>query len=755
MGYRFLGAEERMIRKQLFVPLVTGLCTLAACLALPFPSNNPTKAYEPSLLTLAHRIAASPWMGNAQQHVAVALHALMHPLQHPRSATPDAANTTSQGSPSDSKKSEVQIQDQASSGPPGPDLTGLREAIAFYKANDLAHGDEAAKTAKDDLVQLTLEWAALRSLPHEAGFARLQRFGAAHPDWPALGWLRHRAEEVLYADHRDKAVVEAFFASTPPQTPLGKLALAQALAADGREPEAQKLVRSLWREAELTPSLETKIRTDFGTYLEKSDYKSRADHLLYTEDIGTAMRAAALAGPDVLALAKMRAAVINEEASDKLFQQVPTPLKADPGYLFAQIQKLRRTDKIKEAVAMMLSAPRDPERLVNGDEWWVERRLLSRKSLDQGDARTAYRLCDEHSAQSNEMKIEAEFHAGWIALRFLNDPARAAPHFASAAQIAATPMSIARAAYWQGRTAEAASSDDAMTRAEGFYEKAAAYPSTYYGQLARLRLKPATLPASTPGGSEIPVEARATSADAVRVVALLFAAGEKDLATTLAAESAQHLKEEAQVLALADVVAKQRDAHLSLMIGKLASQRGIALDQLAFPTYGIPDFEPLQNSADRSVIYSVARQESAFDPKALSHAGAMGLMQMIASTAKQTARRAGLAFDPNRLLADSTFNAQLGAAHLGALLAEQRGSFILTFAAYNAGGKRVKQWIDAYGDPRTPGVDPIDWVERIPFTETRNYVQRVLENLAVYQARFNGINAAAARQSETKAEAKL
>jgi soluble lytic murein transglycosylase len=353
------------------------------------------------------------------------------------------------------------------------------------------------------------------------------------------------------------------------------------------------------------------------------------------------------------------------------------------------------------------------------------------------------------------MKIEAEFHAGWIALRFLNDPARAAPHFASAAQIAATPMSIARAAYWQGRTAEASSADEAMTRAEGFYEKAAAYPSTYYGQLARSRLKPETLPVSTSDGSKTRVEARAAaSADAVRAVKLLFAAGEKDLATSLAAESAQHLKDETQILALADVVARQQDAHLSLMIGKLATQRGIALDQLAFPTYGIPEFEPLQNSADRSVIYSVARQESAFDPKALSHAGAMGLMQMIVSTAKQTAQRAGLAFDPNRLLADATFNAQLGAAHLGALLAEQHGSFILTFAAYNAGGKRVKQWIDAYGDPRTPGVDPIDWVERIPFTETRNYVQRVLENLTVYQARFNSISAAA-QQSGPKAEAKL
>lgn len=160
------------------------------------------------------------------------------------------------------------------------------------------------------------------------------------------------------------------------------------------------------------------------------------------------------------------------------------------------------------------------------------------------------------------------------------------------------------------------------------------------------------------------------------------------------------------------------------------------MQNLAFPTYGIPSFEPLPNSAARSLVYAIARQESAFDTKAVSSAGARGVMQMIVSTARRTAERAGIPFNETRLLSDAAFNAQLAAAHLGDLLAEQRGSWILTFAAYNAGGKKVKQWIDAYGDPRDPAVDPIDWVERIPFTETRNYVQRVVENLAMYQLRF-------------------
>ncbi|HET6378926.1 MAG TPA: lytic transglycosylase domain-containing protein, partial [Methylocella sp.] len=295
-----------------------------------------------------------------------------------------------------------------------------------------------------------------------------------------------------------------------------------------------------------------------------------------------------------------------------------------------------------------------------------------------------------------------------------------------------TPMSQARAAYWQGRAAEASAEPGSMEKARAYYQQAARHQTAYYGQLARGKLGLSTLPVRV-------IEREAMGAernDAIKVIELLYAAGEKELAAPLVMEAARHLADETQVAALASVVARQRDAHLSLSVGKILSQRGMPVDTLAFPNYGVPDFEPLENSAAASVVYSVARQESAFNAGAVSSAGAKGLMQMIISTAKRTAERAGIAFDPKRLISDAAFNAKLGARHLGELLAEHKGSYILAFAAYNAGGKKVKEWIDAYGDPRKPGVDPVDWVERIPFTETRNYVQRVIENLGVYQAHF-------------------
>ncbi|MGH6819469.1 MAG: transglycosylase SLT domain-containing protein, partial [Methylocella sp.] len=547
------------------------------------------------------------------------------------------------------------------------DLTGLAEAIASYKARDLARGDSAAATANDKIVKTALEWIALRSFPRETGFERLQAFMQAHPAWPALDWLKKRSEEALFGDRKGSALIKTFFSGADPETPAGKLALARVLTDDGKTSEAAALVGAVWREADLNPQLEAKVKTDFNTYLNRADHKFRADRLLYKEQIAAAFRAAALAGPDVLALARARAAVINEGRSDKLLAAVPVALRTDPGFLFAQIHKLRHADKIRAAADIMVAAPRDLSRLVDGDAWWIERRLLARKLLDQNDAAIAYKVCAEHSAMSREMRIEAEFHAGWIALRFLNDLARAARHFDAIAKLAETPMSRARAAYWQGRTAEASFANDATTTARTFYEKAAVHQTSYYGQLARAKIGLITLPIRS-----IANEAKGEDREeAIKVTELLYAAGEKELAAPLVIEAARHLADETQVAALGSLVAKQRDAHLSLNFGKIVSQRGMPIDELAFPNYGVPAFEPLQNSAAPSVVYSVARQESAFEPSAVSSAGAKGLMQMILSTAKRTADRAGVAFDAKRLLTDAAFNAQLAARHLGELMAEQ------------------------------------------------------------------------------------
>jgi len=339
-----------------------------------------------------------------------------------------------------------------------------------------------------------------------------------------------------------------------------------------------------------------------------------------------------------------------------------------------------------------------------------------------------------HAAESNAQKIEADFHAGWIALRFLEDATGAALHFNTAASYAGTPISLARTAYWQGRAAEAAGKED---EARQHFSRAAAHPIAYYGQLARAKLGAdpmalRTAPDADPGRQSF------QNLTAAQALSLLYRIGAPELALRLSADLAQNLSEVGHLDALGDLALENRDPRALLVVGKTAVQRGFALDEHAYPTIGIPPFEPVGPKVDKAMVYAIARQESAFDPRAQSPVGARGLMQMMPATAKRTAERFGVGYNLDRLVEDPSYNAKLGSAHLSELMQDWRGSLILTFASYNAGGGNVRKWINQYGDPRQAHVDPIDWVERIPFSETRNYVQRVMENLNVYRHRLGG-----------------
>jgi soluble lytic murein transglycosylase len=379
---------------------------------------------------------------------------------------------------------------------------------------------------------------------------------------------------------------------------------------------------------------------------------------------------------------------------------------------------------------------RDPDLLADGDGWWLERRIIARELLDRGDALAAYAVARDHAAQSAEKRVDAEFYAGWIALRFLNHPATAAGHFAEAAKMAAKPISVARTAYWQGRAAEAFGAYDDARR---FYEKAARYSVTYYGQLARAKLGlPEVQLRTIEAGGHSPFEPLPVA----QAVKRLYEAGSRDIAFALCADLAASLTDAAHLDALGQLVTDAGDPRTLLTVGKTAVQRGFPLDRHAFPTLGVPAFEPIGERIEKAMVYAITRQESTFDPAAQSSAGARGLMQLMPNTAKRTAKRFGIEFDLGQLL-DPAYNVKLGVAHLGELMDDWKGSHILMFASYNAGGGNVSKWIKAYGDPRSPNVDPIDWIERIPFSETRNYVQRVMENLLVYRSRLTERSASA------------
>jgi len=619
------------------------------------------------------------------------------------------------------------------------DASRLAAAAALYRKGDETGGDALARQAADPLQRVAFEWAALR-LPAQPDDRRLAAFAAAHPQWPGGDWIRAVQEAHLYTERAAPSVVAALFAGDPPRTPAGKLAAARAALDAGRRDEATGIVRALWRDSDLDAWTEGALLREFASALTRADHKYRADRLLYAEKTGAALRAAALAGADEVALAQARVAAMTGPLTPRAIGAVPAALQGDPGLLFARVQDARRANRALEAAAWLARAPSEATALIDPDKWWSERRMVARELLDLGQFQKAYEICAAATPASVSARVDAAFHAGWIALRFSNDAPEAARRFAAASQIAQTPLSIARAAYWQGRAAEAMGQGEDARR---FFERAAELPIAYYGQLAAKRLGRDEIALRAPAR----IAARDSREEATRVVEWLYAAGLDDLATPLAEAAAERWRDEAQIAALADVVAAHGDATTSVEFGKIATERGFALDETAFPTFGVPRFAPLPHSADLPSVYAVARQESEFAWRAASGAGAKGLMQILPATAQSTARRAGVAFDPSRLSADPAFNIQLGAAFLGQLIEDEGGSLELALAAYNAGGGRVAQWLAAYGDPRTGKIDPVDWVERIPFDETRDYVQRVSENLGVYRARLGAAAGEAARMA--------
>jgi soluble lytic murein transglycosylase len=611
--------------------------------------------------------------------------------------------------------------------PPAPTLSS--EAAILYNKGDFAALTALAQAANDPARRSALEWASLRADAHPS-FAALAAFLEAHPTWPSRGWIRDRQETELAAHPEDPAKVAEFFAGGSPQTSAGKIVAARAAKAMGRSDEAAQIIRALWRDGNFDALTEGVILRDFGASLVKADHKYRADRLVYAGYVGAAARAAALGGPDVLALAEARIEAARAPMSAALLRAVPQALRDDPGLLFSRVQYARRAGRVYEAAGLLSLAPHDRAALVSPDVWWSERKMVAAKLLDLNEPRLAFEVCaGTVRPETSEAEVDADFHAGWIALRFLNDPTTAAERFALASLAADAPLSIARAAYWQGRAAEAMGGAEA---ARGFYERAASEPIAYYGQLAAQRLGQTRLALRAPK----PAAAGDGRDEAVGAAAALYGDGLDDLAASLAFDAARQWREEAQIAAMAEVVKRYADAGTQVQFGKFALIRGYPFDATAFPATGMPAFVPLAHSADLPTVYAVARQESEFIWRSSSWAGAKGLMQMLPSTAVLTARQAGVEFDYARLIVDPAFNTRLGASLLGQLIADEGGSRELAFAAYNAGPGRVSQWIAAHGDPRAGTADLIDWIERIPFDETRDYVQRVSENLGVYRQRF-------------------
>ncbi|MFG1479098.1 lytic transglycosylase domain-containing protein [Xanthobacter sp. V4C-4] len=626
----------------------------------------------------------------------------------------------------------------ASSAMPTGELGTLRAAVAAAKGGRASEAMSAASQLDDPVARSLVTWLVIRHAPNDLGFDNINEFLREKPGWPTPSTLRQRAERVLFQENRDPARTRAFFAERPPITGEGKVALARALIVSGNRSDAVDWVREAWREDLLNERFENTIMDEFGSVLTRTDHKLRADRFSYKPDPERALRAASRAGSDVVALTKARLAIARKDGNGSaLLGAVPFTLANDPAYLFAKAQLLRRADKPQEAARALLGGAAAAEANADPDEWWIERRLVARELLDAGDPQTAYKVAATGVApKADNYRAEQQFTAGWIALRFLKDPRTAAAHFARIGHGQKHPITLSRAAYWQARAAEAMGDTG---RARAAYEEAARFPATYYGQLARTQLGQSpvvlrTAQVSFQDRNEFP------RIEPVKAIRLLYAIGDRDTPLTIYYDLAWRMEDSGQLALLANLAEANGDARGALVVGKESMAEGHPLEQEAFPTFGLPAYSSIGIPVEKAAVYAVARQESQFNPRTLSSAKAMGLMQVTPAAGLEVSRKTGAPYNEARLMSDQSYNVQFGAAELGELVKNYDGNFVLVFAAYNAGRGSVRKWIDRYGDPRDPNVDVVDWVELIPFAETRNYVQRVMENYQAYKVRFNSPN---------------
>ena len=604
----------------------------------------------------------------------------------------------------------------------GLDALSDRDPAAAILARD--------RLAKDSLDRHILTWAIAvsgqRGVPSwEIAAARRELKG-----WPGLAALRAHSERALAREKPPTADVLAAFGATQPETAEGAIALSRAFVATGEEARAAQMLRAFWRKEALSTDIESGILAEFGALLTPADHKARMDMLLYRDRATQAERFGELGKAQSLYRA-FAAVIRKDKAAGKLIEAVDARWRKDPAYTFLRIRHLRGKEEYRAAGKLFTAMPEDAALLVNPGAWWNEQRIVSRGLADLGDHRDAYRIAARHGADDPTDMVEAEFHAGWYALRDLGEPKTAAKHFQRILQASDRPLSLSRAWYWLGRAAEKGGPGEA----KDYFTKAANFPGTFYGQLAGARLGRKALNVAYP--TPTPEErARFNAREAVRAIDRLQAAGHGWRGDSLYRALAGELTSPGELALLAADAEKGGNHQLSLQIGKIAFGRGIDVAALAFPIGVIPDAANIAGSG-KALAYAIARQESAFNPAAVSPANAQGLLQLMPGTAQGVAKRYGLAYSRERLTTDAAYNATLGAHYLGEQISDFGGSYVLTFIAYNAGPRRVPQWIARYGDPRGKPIDEVvDWIERIPFSETRAYVQRVMENYQVYKTRL-------------------
>ncbi len=608
------------------------------------------------------------------------------------------------------------------------DVAAMREAMTKLRSGDWTGAHAAAEPA-GQLGTDIIEWHRLRQ--GRGNFDEVTGFLDRRADWPGLKLLRRRSEGSLPYRARAEDVV-AFFATQPPQTGAGSVLLANAYETLGQTGDAEAQIVLAWLTQDISTADQTRLLKSHGDLL-KPYHEARLDRLLWDGKDRAAKRMYPHVSRGWQALAKARIALRDDKNGvDGLIKAVPKDLQDDAGLAFERFQWRARRGRNAEAIELAVERGATEEALGQPIKWAGWRRTLARWAMRQGKDKDAYALASAHGLSAGASYADLEWLSGYLALRKLDDPEAALGHFRAFRAAVQTPISLGRAGYWEGRALEAL---DRPEEARMAYAFGGRFQTSFYGLLAAERAGLPMHPSLT-GETVYPDwrEAGFASSSVFAAADLLQSAGERDLAERFL----RHLSETQSPRAvgqLTDFALERQEPHIALMIAKEGAKRGIVVPRAYFP---VVDLGLEEMPVPDALALSIARRESEFDHKVMSGVGARGLMQVMPATAKEVAGWLDLPYSRERLITDPVYNATLGTAYLAELSQIFGNNYLLVSAGYNAGPGRPRRWMEINGDPRKEGVDAVDWIEHIPFRETRNYAMRVMESLPVYRARLTG-----------------
>lgn len=608
----------------------------------------------------------------------------------------------------------------------------FRNAIKAIKAHQWKSVGRFASRIETPLARKYLAWSVLNKYNPATSFELIDQFLAENPGWPLRYKLLRRAEELMPSVLTPAEVV-AWYGERAPVSAVGRGRLAGALLALGQTEKAVAMIRTAWLEDDFPRSEEKSFYRKFRKHLTRRDHILRLDRLLWDGKQSAARRMFPKVPKEWVALAQARIHLRQRSGNvDRLISKVPASLKDHPGLAYERMRWRLRKGK-DNALDILDQLPTD---LIRPDVWWSDRATLARRALSKGLVSVAYNGVNNHGLTEGADFAEAEWLAGWISLRFLNEADTAFTHFENMYKAVKYPISRSRGAYWAGRAQEAKGEAE---KAKRWYQWAAEYPTTYYGQLAFAKLRPGdSLPIGEgPFYDDAPDEAFENN-ELVQVVRLLSTVKETDLIRPFIRHLYDLNSDPVWRLRTAHLARQNQRQDLAVWIAKRSSRDGLELPSVGYPTLSPPSLPSALGvkPVEMPFVLALIRQESAFRVDAKSPVGARGLMQLMPRTARLVSKSAKLRYSKPRLISDPNYNMTLGQVYLAELLENQNNSYVLALASYNAGPSRANRWLREFGDLRDKDVDAIDWVEMIPFDETRNYVQRVLENLQVYRTRL-------------------